>query len=140
MQTPAAARLQRTRSLRFLEHARCLMLWLTMFLCGEASAQFDYTNVNGAITITGYHGSGGDVTVPGSIDGLPVTAIGNSGYSFAVGDNTWHSADKVGSEVTTRDSILLTYFVDSGVLRFLRNRGKRIGNFFLNEFRRVNGS
>jgi len=57
----------------------------------------------------------------------------NTGYAFAVGDNTWHSADPVGDEVETRDSILLTYFVDSGLLRFLRNRGKRMGNFILNE-------
>ena len=35
----------------------------------------------------------------------------------------------------TRDSILLTYFVDAGLLRVLRNRGKRIGNFVLNEIR-----
>jgi hypothetical protein len=59
----------------------------------------------------------------------------NSGYAFAVGQDTWHSADRVGSEVTTRDSILHTYFVDAGVLRVLRNRGKRIGNFLRNEFR-----
>ena len=59
----------------------------------------------------------------------------NSGYAFAVGQDTWHSADRVGSEVTTRDSILHTYFVDTGVLRVLRNRGKRIGNFLRNEFR-----
>ena len=57
----------------------------------------------------------------------------NSGYAFAVDDNTWHSADPVGSEVKTRDSILLTYFVDSGLLRILRNRCKRIGNFVRNE-------
>jgi len=31
-------------------------------------------------------------------------------------------------------SILLTYFVDQGLLRFLRNRGKRLGNF-AHEFR-----
>jgi hypothetical protein len=61
----------------------------------------------------------------------------NSGYAFAVGDNTWHSADPVGTEVTTRDSILLTYFVDAGLLRFLRNRGKRVGNFVLNEVRHI---
>jgi hypothetical protein len=61
----------------------------------------------------------------------------NSGYAFAVGDDTWHSADPVGTEVATRDSILLTYFVDSGSLRFLRNRGKRVGNFVLNEVRSV---
>lgn len=59
----------------------------------------------------------------------------NSGYAFAVGDDTWHSADPVGPEVETRDSILLTYFVDAGPVRFLRNRGKRIGNFLRNELR-----
>ena len=59
----------------------------------------------------------------------------NSGYAFAVGTDTWHSADPVGPEVRTRDSILLTYFVDAGPLRVLRNRGKRFGNFVLSEVR-----
>jgi hypothetical protein len=59
----------------------------------------------------------------------------NTGYAFAVGKDTWHSADPVGPEVTTRDSILHTYFVDAGILRVLRNRGKRIGNFLRNELR-----
>jgi hypothetical protein len=63
----------------------------------------------------------------------------NGGYAFAVGTDTWHSADPVGHEVETRDSILLTYFVDSGLLRFLRNRGKRAGNFVLNEVRQLTG-
>ena len=63
----------------------------------------------------------------------------NTGYAFAVGDNTWHSADPMGNEVETRDSILLTYFVDAGLLRFLRNRGKRVGNFVLNEVRHLAG-
>jgi hypothetical protein len=64
-----------------------------------------------------------------------MTFAPNTGYAFAVGTDTWHSADPVGPEVKTRDSILLTYFVDAGVLRFLRNRGKRLGNFVLSEFR-----
>lgn len=59
----------------------------------------------------------------------------NTGYAFAVGTDTWHSADAVGAEVKTRDSILLTYFVDQGALRFCRNRGKRFGNFVLSEIR-----
>jgi hypothetical protein len=59
----------------------------------------------------------------------------NSGYAFAVGDDTWHSADPVHNRVKTRDSILLTYFVDAGPLKVLRNRGKRLGNFLLNEIR-----
>ncbi len=59
----------------------------------------------------------------------------NTGYAFAVGGDTWHSADPVHNRVKTRDSILLTYFVDQGLLRTLRNRGKRLGNFVLNEIR-----
>jgi hypothetical protein len=59
----------------------------------------------------------------------------NTGYAFAVGTDTWHSADAVHNRVKTRDSILLTYFVDQGLLKFLRNRGKRLGNFLLNEWR-----
>ena len=38
-------------------------------------------------------------------------------------------------EVKTRDSILHTYFVDSGMLRIMRNRGRRVGNFIGNEVR-----
>jgi hypothetical protein len=64
-----------------------------------------------------------------------MTFAPNTGYAFAVGTDTWHSADPVGPEVKTRDSILLTYFVDAGVLRFLRNRGKRLGNFIGSEVR-----
>jgi hypothetical protein len=61
----------------------------------------------------------------------------NTGYAFAVGNNTWHSVDPVGPEVKTRDSILLTYFVDAGMWRFLRNRGRRMQNVVLNEMRNV---
>jgi hypothetical protein len=64
-----------------------------------------------------------------------MTFAPNTGYAFAVGTDTWHSADVVGPEVRSRDSILLTYFVDAGLLKFLRNRGKRLGNFVLNEVR-----
>ena len=61
----------------------------------------------------------------------------NTGYAFAVGHDTWHSADPVGPEVKTRDSILHTYFVDAGLLRVLRNRSRRVGNFILNEARNL---
>jgi hypothetical protein len=59
----------------------------------------------------------------------------NTGYAFAVGTDTWHSADPVGPEVKTRDSILHTYFVDAGLYRMVRNRGRRVGNFLANELR-----
>jgi hypothetical protein len=61
----------------------------------------------------------------------------NTGYAFAVGDDTHHSVDRVGREVRSRDSILLTYFVDDTALQVVRNRAKRLGNFVLNEFRSV---
>jgi len=61
----------------------------------------------------------------------------NTGYAFAVWNDTWHSADPVGADVTTRDSILLTYFVDQGLWRGVRNRSRRVGNFVLNELRNL---
>ena len=81
-----------------------------------------------------FHGVGADGKLT---RGPQMRFARNSGYAFAVTDTSWHSADPVGPEVDTRDSILLTYFVDAGALRFLRNRGKRVGNFFLNEARRI---
>ena len=41
---------------------------------------FDYTFSNGAITITKYTGSGGDVVIPAAIDGVPVTGIGEAAF------------------------------------------------------------
>ena len=61
----------------------------------------------------------------------------NTGYAFAVDTDTYHSVDLVGPEVQTRDSILLTYFVDKTPLQLFRNRGKRLGNFILNEARNL---
>lgn len=73
----------------------------------------------------------------GSLTRTPMKFSPNTGYAFAVGEDSLHSVDPVGPEVTTRDSILLTYFVDTGLMQFLRNRGKRLGNFVLNEVRGV---
>lgn len=61
----------------------------------------------------------------------------NTGYAFAVDRHTYHSVDTVGPEVQTRDSILLTFFVDKTPLQILRNRLNRLGNFALSEFRRL---
>src|SRR5689334_16289001 len=61
----------------------------------------------------------------------------NTGYAFAVADDTCHSADPVGKEVKTPDSILLTYFVDAEPWRFVRNRARRAANFTLNELRNL---
>ena len=43
-------------------------------------AQFLHTTNNGTITITGYTGPGGAVTIPDTINGLPVTGIGSQAF------------------------------------------------------------
>jgi hypothetical protein len=48
-----------------------------------AQAQFNYTTTNGAITITGYIGPGGSVAIPATINGLPVTSLGNYAFGYA---------------------------------------------------------
>lgn len=85
----------------------------------------DHTNIG-----TVFHSVAADGSLPKHCK-MPFAR--NSGYAFAVGTDTWHSADPVDDSVETRDSILLTYFVDSGVLPMFKNRSKRIGNMIRNE-------
>ena len=58
-----------------------LPLLLLLTLPAVVQAQFNFTTNNGAITITGYTGSGGDVTFPDATNGWPVTSIGVFAFS-----------------------------------------------------------
>ena len=51
-------------------------------LWNSPSVPFNYTTNNGTITITGYTGSGGVVTIPGSVNFLPVTSIGDLAFFY----------------------------------------------------------
>jgi len=46
----------------------------------EVQAQFNYTTENGTITLTGYTGPGGAVAIPDTINGMPVTRIGDLAF------------------------------------------------------------
>ena len=94
-------------------------------------ADNDHTNIG-----TIFHSVAADGTLPKH---SKMKFARNGGYAFAVGTDTWHSADPVDDSVDTRDSILLTYFVDSGVLPILKNRSKRFGNFLRSEIAHVTG-
>jgi len=59
-----------------------LLLLLLLILPATVQAQFNYTATNGTITITGYTGPAGSVTVPGTIDLLPVTSIGDQAFEY----------------------------------------------------------
>ncbi|HEY3916022.1 MAG TPA: leucine-rich repeat domain-containing protein [Verrucomicrobiae bacterium] len=57
------------------------LLVIFLALPGIAQAQFNFTVLGNTVTITGYTGSGGTVTVPTNINGLPVTAIADYAFS-----------------------------------------------------------
>ena len=61
---------------------RLLALLLLLTLPAVVQAQFNYTTNNGTITITGYTGPGGVVTIPSTINGLPVTTIGYFAFNY----------------------------------------------------------
>jgi hypothetical protein len=55
--------------------------WPTVESGGNGGGQdFTYITNNGTITITGYTGPGGAVIIPSTINGLPVTSIGNFAF------------------------------------------------------------
>lgn len=61
---------------------------LTDFFAIPAAAQvqdFQYTIHSGEVTITGYGGPGGEVTIPSTINSLPVTRIGPNAFSSHTG-------------------------------------------------------
>ena len=66
---------------------RWCLLPLLLLLARPAAveAQFLYTTNNGTITITRYTGPGGAVTIPSTLNGLPVTSIGDSAFAGCSG-------------------------------------------------------
>jgi hypothetical protein len=56
-----------------------LLLLLTLPAVVQAE-DYAYITNNGTITITGYSGPGGDMSIPDTINGLPVTSIGYEAF------------------------------------------------------------
>ena len=62
------------------------LLPLLLALPAAVQAQFAFmTNTDNTITITGYTGPGGDVTIPDTINGLLVTRIGTGAFEPCTG-------------------------------------------------------
>jgi hypothetical protein len=59
---------------------RLMVALSVLVLPALVQAQFTITTNNGTITITGYSGSGGAVTIPTNINGLTVNSIGDSAF------------------------------------------------------------
>lgn len=61
----------------FLRVLTCALAVVAFTICvpKAMTADFTYVTNNNAITITGYNGSGGTVSIPADLDGFPVTGI-----------------------------------------------------------------
>jgi len=57
-----------------------LLLLLLLTLPAAVQAQYHYLTKNGAITITPYNCFSGAMTIPSTINGLPVTSIGHQAF------------------------------------------------------------
>src|SRR6266487_1186000 len=55
-------------------------IFASLLLPPLAQAQFNYTTNKGVVTITGYTGTNGIVTIPSTIVGLPVTTIASFAF------------------------------------------------------------
>ena len=94
-----------------------------MLLPAVVQAQFAYTTNKGAITITHYTGTGGVVSIPGTIKGLPVTAIGVQAFFATTVSQVLvpDSVISIGSGAFAESESLTNVTLGSGV--------KNIGDF-----------
>ena len=77
--------------------SRIAVSLLLLALPALVQAQYTYTVAAGKVTITGYTGPGGAVTIPDLITGLPVTTIGDYAFYSALGP----TSVTMGTNVTT---------------------------------------
>src|ERR1017187_8947150 len=61
---------------------RVLPLLLLLVLPGVVQAQCTFTTNNGTLTVTGYAGLAGDLIIPSSTNGLPVTGVAPWAFNY----------------------------------------------------------
>ena len=77
-----------TRRLRTVIMIGSLLLLILLSATAQAaiSGDYEYTdNGDGTCTIAGYTGPGGDVAIPGTLDSLTVTTIGDNAFRDIIG-------------------------------------------------------
>jgi hypothetical protein len=95
------------------------LLWAVPLV---ARAQLTFTTNGGSITITGYTGPRGEVAIPGSTNGYPVTSIGASALSSAIitGVALPNSITNIGADAFYISEIT-NIFIPSGVIEIGSN-------------------
>src|SRR5581483_1251981 len=101
-------------SMNLLRYGLSVCVCLPLLLPAAARAQFNYPTNNGEITITGYTGSGGAVTIPGTINGLSVSSIrykafyqNNSLTGITIPDSVTNIEEVAFSECTKLASVTM---------------------------------
>jgi hypothetical protein len=93
------------KSVLILAAAACL---LALSACGHPGGDdpldFEYSTSGGEVTITTYTGSEDSVTIPSTIDGLPVTSIGYAAFA-----NSTLASVVIPSSVTSIGESAFTY-------------------------------
>jgi len=81
------------------------------------SVPFSYSINNSTVTITGYIGTGGVVTIPGVISGLPVTGIGSSAFQSCglTSITIPNSVTNIGSSAFSACSYLTNVVLGTGI-------------------------
>ena len=97
----------------------CASTLLLLALSATVRAQYTYTTTDGTVTINGYTGSGGAVSLPSTMDGLPVTRIGDMAFlncatltSVAIGTNV----ASIGKQAFRSCAILTNVTIPGSVL------------------------
>ena len=73
------------KTVHFLLRAALLFIVVPLPAHAEEFEGFEYTATATEVTITGYTGAGGVVTIPDTIEDLPVTSVGNSAFQSKSG-------------------------------------------------------
>ncbi|MGC9941777.1 MAG: leucine-rich repeat domain-containing protein [Verrucomicrobiota bacterium] len=95
--------------------ASLLALLLLALPAAVQAQEFTYTTDNGAVSITGYNGSGGAVTIPDTINGLPVTGLDDYAFyqTFLTSVEIPDSVTNIGDSVFGSCSDLTNIIVDA---------------------------
>jgi hypothetical protein len=118
-----------SRLLRYLPRFFATLLHV-LILPTVVQAQFDYTTIGGTVAITGYTGLGGPVTIPGTINGLPVTRIGEAAFEY----NTSLTSITIPNSVTSIGDLAF-YYCTSLTSVTIPNSVTSIGNEAFSECR-----
>ena len=77
-----------SKSLSIILVVAILFLAMPQIAFAETSMGYTYTVYNGEATITKYTSSGGDITIPDTLGGYPVTIIGDCAFQCFVSLNS----------------------------------------------------